>query len=215
MKELLLATAAVLAITSASHATDTSAFQGKLYATAWFGGAVSVVDVAARKMTVNVPVGVQNHNIILNPDQTRAWVTNNNEGTVSVIDTATDKVIKTIAVGVGPRHTFFSPDGLQAYVTNEFDDTLSLIDTRSMTAAATVRVGMMPPFRWVVGDRISVTDFGGRGVTVVTRTTHQVESTIGVGAGRLGAGATRDGTRVYVACHNANNVAVIDAKELR
>jgi DNA-binding beta-propeller fold protein YncE len=80
MKELLLATAAVLAITSTSHATDTAAFRGKLYATAWFGGAVSVVDVAARKMTVNVPVGVQNHNIILNPDQTRAWITNNNEG---------------------------------------------------------------------------------------------------------------------------------------
>lgn len=59
MRGFLLATAAVLAITSLSHAA----------------------------------VGVQNHNIILNPDQTRAWVTNNNEGTVSVIDTATDNVI--------------------------------------------------------------------------------------------------------------------------
>jgi len=215
MREFLLAATAVLAITSSSHAMDMSAFQGKLYATAWFGGAVSVVDVAARKMTVEVPVGVQNHNIILNPDQTRAWVTNTNDGTVSVIDTATDKVIKTIAVGVGPRHTFFSPDGLQAYVTNEFDDTLSLIDTSSMTAVATVKVGMMPHFPMVVGDRIFVTDFGGRSVTVVNRTTRQVESTIRVGAGPLGAGATRDGTRAYVACHNANNVAVIDAKELR
>jgi YVTN family beta-propeller protein len=166
-------------------------------------------------MTTNVPVGIQNHNIILKPDQTRAWVTNNNEGTVSVVDTTTDKVIKTITVGVGPRHTFFSPDGLQAYVTNEFDDSISLIDTASMTAVATIKVGMMPHFPMVVGDRIFVTDFGGRAVTVVSRATRQVESTIGVGAGPLGAGATRDGARVYIACHNANNVAVIDAKELK
>jgi len=54
------------------------------YATAWFGGAVSALDVAARKMTGEVPVGVQNHNVILNPDQTRAWVTHNNGDAVSV-----------------------------------------------------------------------------------------------------------------------------------
>jgi YVTN family beta-propeller protein len=132
---------------------------------------------------------------------------------VSVIDPATDKVIKTIAVGVGPRHTFFSPDGLEAYVTNEFDDTLSLIDTAAMAAVATVKVGVMPHFHMVVGDRIFVTDFGGRAVSVVRRATRQVERTIRVGAGPLGPGATRDGSRVYVACHNANTVAVIDTKD--
>ena len=63
--KLLLATAATIAIGSASYAADAPAFQGKLYATAWFGGVVSVVDVATRKMTANVPVGIQNHNIIL------------------------------------------------------------------------------------------------------------------------------------------------------
>ena len=177
--KLLLATAATIAIGSASYAADAPAFQGKLYATAWFGGVVSVVDVATRKMTANVPVGVQNHNIILNPDQTRAWVTNNNEGTVSVLDAATDKVIKTIAVGVGPRHTFFSPDGLQAYVTNEFDDTLSVVDAASMSTVATLKVGMMPHFPMVVGDRIFVTDFGGRAVTVVDRTTRKIEVRFG------------------------------------
>jgi YVTN family beta-propeller protein len=55
------------------------------------------------------PIALGFNNVILNADQTRAWVTNNNEAPVSVIDTATDKVIKTIAVGVGPRHTFFQP----------------------------------------------------------------------------------------------------------
>ena len=164
MKMLLFMAAAALAIAPVSQAAEAPSGQGKLYTTSWFGGVISTVDVSTRKVTATVPVGVQNHNIILNADQTRAWVTNNNEGTVSVIDTATDKVIKTIPVGVGPRHTFISPDGLEAYVTNEFDDTVSVIDPVAMRVIATIKVGMMPHFAMVVGDRVFVTEFGGRGV---------------------------------------------------
>lgn len=72
-------------------------------------------------------------------------------------------MIKTIPVGVGPRHTSISPDGLEAYVTNEFDDTVSVIDPATMRVIATIKVGMMPHFAMVVGDRVFVTDFGGRG----------------------------------------------------
>ena len=50
--KLLLATAAV-AIGSASYAAMRQPSR-KLYATAWFGGVVSVVDVATRRMTANV-----------------------------------------------------------------------------------------------------------------------------------------------------------------
>ena len=215
MKMHPLMAAAVLAFASVCQAADPPTGEGKLYATSWFGGVISAVDVATRKVTAAVPVGIQNHNIFLSPDQTRAWVTNNNDGTVSVVDTATDKVIKTIPVGTGPRHTFISPDGLEAYVTNEFDDTVSVIDPATMRVIATIKVGMMPHFAMVVGDRVFVTDFGGRGVSVIRRATRQVESTIPVGAGPLGGAATKDGARVYVACHNSNNVAVIDTKEMK
>ena len=102
--------------------------QGRLYVTSWFGGVISVVNVASGAVTASIPVGVQDHNVVLNPDQTRAWVTNNNDNTVSVIDTATDRVIATVPVGEGPRHSYFAPDGSEVYVTNEFDDTVSVID---------------------------------------------------------------------------------------
>lgn len=62
--------------------------QGKLYVTSWFGGVISVVDVASGELTNSIPVGVQDHNVVLNPDQTQAWVTNNNDGTVSAFDQA-------------------------------------------------------------------------------------------------------------------------------
>ena len=62
--------------TGSARAADEEPGQGKLYVTSWFGGVVTVVDVASRRVTARVPVGVQDHNVVLNPDQTQAWVTN-------------------------------------------------------------------------------------------------------------------------------------------
>ncbi len=156
MRQVLAAIA--LATSPLAHAADAPGGQGKLYATSWFGGVISTVDAGTRKMTGTVPVGIQNHNVALKPNQTQAWVTNNNEGTVSVIDTAAGKVIKSIPVGMGPRHTSFSPDGLEAYVTNEFDDVVSVIDPTAMRVIARVEVGKMPHFALPAGDLLFVTN---------------------------------------------------------
>ena len=101
---------------------------GKVYVTSWFGGVISVADLETGEIIRTVPVGVQDHNVFLSPDQQVAWMTNNNDGTVSIIDTSTDRVVNTVRTGNGPRHTFFSPDSSEAYVTNEFDDTVAVID---------------------------------------------------------------------------------------
>ena len=102
----LAAAIACAPVAYSAHASDAVEQQGKLYVTSWFGGVISVVDVASGEVTNSIPVGVQDHNVILNPEQTRAWVTNNNDGTVSVIDTTTDRVIATVPVGVGPTTRF-------------------------------------------------------------------------------------------------------------
>src|SRR5713101_1363272 len=146
MKVVFLLAVVAFALAPDCRAGPPEAMQGKLYVTSWFGGVVTVVDLGKGRTLNTVPVGVQDHNVFLNPDQTEAWVTNNNDGTVSVIDTATDKVTKTIAVGAGPRHTFIAPDGREAYVTNEFDDTVSAVDPAAGRAVATIKVGMMPHF---------------------------------------------------------------------
>lgn len=142
---------------------------GKVYATSWFGGVLSVVDLATRQVMSTIAVGVQNHNVMLSPDQKSAWVTNNNDGTVSIIDTTTDRVVDTLRVGNGPRHTFFSADGAEAYVTNEFDDTVAVLDPNARRILATVAVGHMPHFPIVVGDKLFVTNFGSGTVTVIAR----------------------------------------------
>ncbi len=213
LRHALIVVASLLSLSSGA-AGQQAPIQGKLYVTSWFGGVVSVIDLSKRAVTEEIRVGVQNHNVVLAPSQSHAWVTNNNAGTVSVIDTATDKVAREIRVGHGPRHTYFSPDGKEAYVTNEFDDTVSVVNVATYEAASTIRVGMMPHFALVVGDRLFITNFGSGDVSVARRRERDVIKTVAVGFGPLGAGATRDGKRVYVACHNANHVAVIDTDSL-
>lgn len=88
MKTLPFIALIALATSPLANAADAPGGQGKLCATSWFGGAISIVDVETRKMTDAIPVGVQNHDVALNPNQTQAWATNNNEGTVSFIDAA-------------------------------------------------------------------------------------------------------------------------------
>jgi YVTN family beta-propeller protein len=73
----------------------------------------------------------------------------------------------------------------------------------------------MPHFALASGDRLLVSNFGGGDVTLLSRAKRQALATIAVGTGPLGQGATKDGKRVYVACHNANLVTVIDAESLR
>jgi YVTN family beta-propeller protein len=72
----------------------------------------------------------------------------------------------------------------------------------------------MPHFAIVVGDLLLVTNFGSGDVTVIRRSSRKEIATIAVGAGPLGAGATRDGKRMLVACHNSNYVAVVDVDKL-
>jgi YVTN family beta-propeller protein len=183
---------------------------GRLYVTSWFGGVVSIVDLATGELRKTLPVGVQNHNVFLAPDRATAWVTNNADGTVSILDTANDAVVATVDVGVGPRHTYFSPDGTEAYVTAEFDNAVVVIDASTRTVTRRIPVGHMPHFALVAGDDLFVTNFGSGDVSVVRRRDGTALASIPVGHGPLGASITRDGRRVYVAVHNAHEVVGID-----
>jgi len=216
MRKILLLSAIAFQFSSGPSAQSRSSVPGKVYTTSWFGAVISVVDLGSGKAVKTIPVGVQDHNIFLSPDQKIAWVTNNNEGTVSLIDTSTDAVIANIQTGHGPRHTNMPADGHVAYVTNEFDDSLAVINPTTRKVVQTVKVGNMTHFPIVAGDKIFVSNFGSADLTVIDRTNdaHTVVKTIKVGLGPLGQGATRDGKRVYVACHASNEVDVIDTDGL-
>jgi YVTN family beta-propeller protein len=139
MRKILRLLAIAFVFSSGPSAQSRSSVPGKVYTTSWFGAMISVVDLGSGKAVKTIPVGVQDHNIFLSPDQKTAWVANNNEGTVSLIDTATDSVVGKIQTGHGPRHTNMPADGHVAYVTNEFDDALAVIDPTTRKVVQTIK----------------------------------------------------------------------------
>ena len=85
MKAWISATAAVVALAACAGvepiSADRSGSEGSLYVTSWYGRSITVVDVGTRQVVRTIPVGIQDHNVALNPSQTQAWVTNNSAGT--------------------------------------------------------------------------------------------------------------------------------------
>jgi YVTN family beta-propeller protein len=97
-----------------------------LYATDYFAGKVSVVDLAQKTVTATIPVGPDPYGAALSPYGDRLYVAH--FGSDSVIDTTNLTVICTIPVPDGPRGVAVNHGGTRLYVTNFFADSVTVIE---------------------------------------------------------------------------------------
>ena len=74
-------------------------------------------------------------------NDSRLFVTNQDDGSVSVIDTATLKEIALIEVGNKPEGINTHPDDRHVYVANWFDSTVSVIDAKTLKVIDTIKTG--------------------------------------------------------------------------
>lgn len=115
-----------------------------------------------------VAVGTDAASVSVNPQATRAYVSNNGDNTVSVIDLAAQRVIATINVGAAPRGTALDPTGKTLYVANQSDGTLSVIDTDKNAVSSTIALvtsgsDVRQPYAvTATKDTIYISDFFGR-----------------------------------------------------
>ena len=139
---------------------------------------VSVIDTATNTVVSTVAVGSHPRGVAVNPNGTRAFVTNRDSNTVSIIDTATNTVVATISVGANPFGVSFSPDGTRAYVTNQTSNDVAIIDTANNTVISTVSVGQSPVFPGICsnGNALLAT-----GLTFTARTTGALACTLASG----------------------------------
>ena len=86
---------------------------------------VSVIDLATRLVSVNIPVGSAPYGVAVG--RTKAFVTNFESDTVSVIDQATNAVVQEIPVGDGPSGVAVSARSGSVYVTNMMSNNVSVL----------------------------------------------------------------------------------------
>ncbi len=138
---LLLASAPPALAGPSNSLLDLSPDGSRLLVANTDSGTVSVVDVKARKLLAEIPVGDTPEGV--------SWVGASSVGVVTLwgddklvfVDAAAGKVVGTLAVDDEPYGVVATKDGTRAFVTHDYPGTVSEIDLVARKVTRTVKVG--------------------------------------------------------------------------
>ena len=89
---------------------------------------VTVIDIEARRVLAEIPVGVEPEGMGISPDGKTMVNTSETTNMAHFIDTATHEITHNVLVDSRPRFAEFTPDGKEVWVTAEIGGTVSVID---------------------------------------------------------------------------------------
>ncbi len=104
-------------------------------------GSVSIVDLKAGRVMVEVRTGPQPNYAVVSADGKRVFVSNSGNNTVSEIDTGYWTVRRSLAVGKSPEHMVLSPDGGALYVANVDAGSISVVSLPEGVVRDTLVIG--------------------------------------------------------------------------
>ncbi len=108
-------------------------------------GTVSIVDIAAKKVTQTFPVGAKRSNRLkFTPDGKRALISDLTSGELIVVDVASRKDIKHLNVGKGVAGTLVSPDGSRVYMAATNDNWVAVVDLKTLEVLSRISTGTGP-----------------------------------------------------------------------
>lgn len=125
------------------------------------------LDLSARRVTREIPVGRHPTSAVLSPDAGTLYVSATWDKAVDVVDLAAGSVTRRIPAGHEPWGVALSADGATLYVAATLDDAVRVTDVASGHTDV-VAVGRSPRFIAPTPDgRLVVTDGLGRGISIV------------------------------------------------
>src|SRR4051794_16013559 len=138
-------TQTVIPVGQGPEGIDLSPDGREVWSAHWRDGGVSIIDVAAKKVTQTIPLGTKRSNRVkLTPDGKFALVSDLDAGDVVVVDAATRKEIKRIALGRQPEGVLIPPSGGRAFVAVNGDNHVAVIDLKTWAVTKKLQTGTGP-----------------------------------------------------------------------
>ncbi len=132
----------------------------KAYVVNYTADLVSVIDIKARKIVLEISVGARPTQARFSPDGRFLYVSCTWAGKIDVIDVAQGKVVRSLTAGYEPCGLDVSADGNRLFVTNVVSSTISILDAESGRTISETPVGSQPRFATLTpdGSRIAVSN---------------------------------------------------------
>jgi YVTN family beta-propeller protein len=184
------------------------------------GSNLAVIDIASRKIVGNVDFGhgVRPHCPLINPKDTKLYVTTEIDQAVAVVDPATLKIIGKIPTGTPESHMLaITRDGTRGYTANVGPGSVSVLDLKERKTITTVSVA--PKIQRIalsVDDLLVFTaDQTKPQLAVIDTGSNKVKGWIQLPAVGYGAAPTPDGKWLVVALPGGKQVAVVDVSGMK
>jgi YVTN family beta-propeller protein len=173
---------------------------------------LSVLDVAARRVVKEIPVGKAPAGVAVSAAAGRAFVTNPGDHSLSVIDLASLAEVARIPAGQGAVGVAVAPDGTRVYVADWYGGALRVIDARSLALVASLVVGTAPAGVAVSADgaRVYVAARDDDAVVEVDARRLAVLRRLGVGSHPFAIGLSPDGRQLLALNVLSDDVSVVD-----
>ena len=185
--------------------------------TGYYGNTPSVSEVVKSTNTSSSTLTNQTDGVVLNPENTIAYVSDINAGVIYVIDVASNTVTGTINVGKHnePARMAITPDGSLLYVADYNNNTVSVIDTSTNKVINIIPVGAQPVAVAITSDGTIayVANQDDRTISVIDVASNTVINTIPVGVpagGPVDVKFLPSGLVAYVAVYSNYTISVID-----
>jgi YVTN family beta-propeller protein len=135
----------VVKVGAGAEGFDLSPDEKELWAANAGDQTVSVVDIAAKKVTQTFPVDSKRTNRLkFTPDGKRVLLSDSGTGTLVIVDVASRKEIKRIKIGNSIAGILVAPDGSKAYVAATPDNYVGVVDLKSLAMTGKLQTGNGP-----------------------------------------------------------------------
>lgn len=135
----------VIPVGKGPEGIDVSPDEKELWAAHSRDGGVSIIDLAAKKVTGTLDVHTKRSNRLkFAPDGKRVLISDLEAGDVVVLDVPSRNEIKRMKLGRNPEGILMAPDGARAYVAVAGDNHVAIIDLKTLEVTGLISTGSGP-----------------------------------------------------------------------